>query len=161
MESQPPSDEDAALQPLIDYLQQHREQINLEALRKELITAGHPPELVDEALKRIEPNAVRPSAWPFGLFIMLMNLVSMLLFVCPVSWFAMLTIQNSSAFGWFFMALVLVLLIGEIVVGMRFTNGPRDDLGRALIWGASATLVGSIVLTILACGVCSIFLRGL
>jgi hypothetical protein len=40
---------DPRLQPLIDHLAQHKDRINIEALRKQLIEPGHDPVLVAEA----------------------------------------------------------------------------------------------------------------
>jgi hypothetical protein len=162
MEPQPPSDDDAHLQPLVDYLEQHRQQINLEALRKELLTAGHPPELVDEAVRRVQGNPIRKArAWPFGLLIVLANLVVIGLIEAGLN--ALIPVLPSPfnvIFGWIAIGSGPVLLLGEIIVGARLSNGPRERLGRALIWGAVFSVLFTVVLIILALGACFVLLSG-
>ena len=154
---QPPPGDDPRLAPLIAYLEQHHERINIEALRKELHEAGHPPELVDEAVRRVVgPEASLPPAWPQGLLIVLANL-----FVVPFAFSltaslitALFPTANSSGLWLPLPLLVAAALPGvELLQGRRMRGGPRDRLGRALIWGAVATLAVMGVLLILF-GVC-------
>ncbi|MEI6181128.1 MAG: hypothetical protein WCP31_10265 [Chloroflexales bacterium] len=162
MEPQTPSDDDAHVQPLVDYLEQHRETINVEALRKQLLEAGHPPELVDEALRRIGHNPIRkPWAWPFGLLIVVANLV--LVGAIETGLFSISSALSgtvSTLVGWIALGLVPLVLIGEIIAGVRLTNGPHDRLGRALIWGAIFSVITVIMLVILAFGACFMLLSG-
>lgn len=155
MEPVPPPGGDPRLQPLIDYLEQHRRQITTPALRAQLLAAGHPPELVDEAVRRVESGPDRkPAAWPMGLLAMLANIVAL-----PA-----LLIAGGSVAGWLYRAagldlwwlpflLILLILIGEAVAGLRLRGGPRDRLGRALIWGLGFKLI-ALALAAMAAGVC-------
>lgn len=165
MEPQQPSPgDDPRLAPIIAYLEQHQERINIEALRKELREAGHPPELVDEAVRRVAgPEASLPRAWPQGLLIVLANL-----FVAPFA-FNLITSLVIAIFPavttnvlWSVLPFVamVVLPVVELLVGGRLRGGPRDFLGRVLIWGASATLAVMGVLLILF-GICvAVFMAG-
>lgn len=58
--------DEGQFQVLIDYLEQHRDQIYLAALRKQLIQAGHPPALVDETIRRVQPSAKARTGWALG-----------------------------------------------------------------------------------------------
>ncbi|MEI6179699.1 MAG: hypothetical protein WCP31_03005 [Chloroflexales bacterium] len=154
---------DAELQPLLEYLEAHRAQISLAALREELLAAGHAPELVDEAVRRVEANTPRKAlAWPFGLLVMLVNFV--VIGVLQALLFALASLLPSSAvsgiLGLFILGLGPLCLIGEIVIGVRLTNGPRERLGRALIWGGSFSLILPVLLGVLLFGICLVFLNG-
>ena len=154
---------DAALQPLLEYLEAHRAQVNLAALRAELLAAGHAPELVDEAVRRVEASTPRKAlAWPFGLLVMLANFV--VIGVLQSLLFALASLLPSFAFiailGWVIVGLWPLYFVGEIVVGARLTNGPRDRLGRALIWGGIFSLILPILLGVLFFGICLVLLSG-
>lgn len=153
----PPGGDDPRLRPLVDYLEQHRGQINVEALRKELRSAGHPPELVDVAVRRVVgEQPAKALAWPFGLLVALANLVAI-----PFPFFGLIGIivdafpAANDNFYWLGIPLLAAALIpgAELAVGLRLRGGPRDRLGRALIWGAALTFIGMALLLVLF-GIC-------
>ncbi len=152
-----PAPDDAALQQLVDYLEQHRGQVELEALRRQLLDAGHPPELVAAAVARIGGAPVRkPVAWPFGLLIMLANLIVLpMLFGVLASVVTSLFPASNDNLLWLIAPVLAVGLAlgGELVGGRRLTGGPRDRLGRALVWGAAFTMIALALLALLV-GIC-------
>ena len=154
---------DAELQPLLEYLEAHRAQVNLAALRKELLAAGHAPALVDEAVRRVEAKTPRKAlAWPFGLLVMLANFVviGVLQFLLALIGSRLPSSAVSSILGLLIVGIGPLCLIGEIVVGARLTNGPRERLGRALIWGGIISLILPVLLSVLLLGICLVFLNG-
>lgn len=157
MDPSPQPGDDPRLRRLIDYLEQHRQQINVEALRKELLRAGHPPELVDEAVRRVAGDeAGKPRAWPVGLLVMVANLIVMapLLFGLIGATVSLVPAANDNLL-WLPAPVLLVALIpvGELLAGRRLRGGPRDHLGRVLSWGATFTLIVMGLLLVLF-GIC-------
>lgn len=163
MQPQPPSGDDQRLQPLIAYLQQHRGQFNDEALRRQLVEAGHAPALVDEALRRVGPNASpRPPAWPIGVLIMLANLVAIPAMGLGLLWLATQSPSPVGAvLGWLSLGVGPVTLLAEALAGSWLARGPRERLGRALIWGVGLTVAATVALGVLAFGVCIALIAGL
>ncbi|HMQ33325.1 MAG TPA: hypothetical protein PKD53_21515 [Chloroflexaceae bacterium] len=157
MEPQPPAGDDPRLAPLVAYLEQHRRQVNVEALRKELLRSGHPPELVAEAVRRVVGAAPpRPPAWPLGALIGVANLL-----LLPFPFVGLIELIASSFPAandnllWLPVPLLVTAAIpgAQLAAGLRLRGGPRDRLGRALIWGAAIALVGMAVLALLF-GIC-------
>lgn len=151
-------DDDPALGPLIAYLEQHREQVNIVALRKQLIAAVHPQALVDEAVRRIEaPRGVpRTPAWPAGLGIMVLNLA----LIYPAFFLVTVISGESVSWAWLPLAGLGLLYVAELVVGLRLRQGPREFLGRALVWGAGFT-ASVLALLALLFGICVAIVVGL
>jgi protein-S-isoprenylcysteine O-methyltransferase Ste14 len=149
--------DDAALQQLVDYLEQHRHHVSLEALRRQLLDAGHPPELVAAAVARVGGTPVqKPVAWPFGLLIMLANLVLLPILFGGLASLVTSLFPASNTNGLWLIAPLLAMglaLGGELIIGRRLTDGPRDRLGRALVWGAAFTLIALALLALLV-GIC-------
>lgn len=143
--------EDPNLAPIVAYLEQHRAQVSVEALRKQLLAAGHPEPLVDEAIRRLraaEPPRP-PAAWPLGLGFMVLNvaLVSLILVVGG----NMAANSFSSPLPVFVVA--LLPLVAELVAGLMLRGGPRDRLGRGLLWGLGFT-ASLVALGALLFGIC-------
>jgi hypothetical protein len=159
-----PSDDDPRLGPIIAYLEQHRERINIEALRKQLREAGHPPELVDEAVRRVVgEEGQKPPAWPFGLLIALANFVILpFLFAGMVNLLLAIIPAANNNLLWLPLPLLLIAVVpvAQLLIGRRLREGPRDRLGRALIWGGVFTLAGMGLLLLLL-GACVLFLMNL
>lgn len=163
---QPGQADDPRLQPLIDYLAQHKDRINIEALRKQLVEAGHDPTLVTEASRRVsgrDPAVAQPLAWPFGLLIAFLNLmITVPLFFWVADMLANLFRTLNNNLLWLPLPFMLVILppIVELLVGYRLRSGPRERLGRALVWGGIFTLSTMGVLLLLF-GVCVAVIFGI
>lgn len=149
--------DDTALAELVAYLEQHGRKINLYSLRKQLIEAGHPPALVDEAVRRAEPStkSTWARAWLIGLPLALVNL-----FVIPgLSSF----IGDIFDIDWWWL-LPIVALVAELIAGLLLRSGPRAVLGRALITGLiyTAVIFGALaILGLVILGVCIVILQAL
>lgn len=157
LEPQPPAGDDPRLRPLVAYLEEHRQRVNVEALRKELLRAGHPPELVAEAVRRVAGDAPpRPRAWPFGVLIGLANLLLLpFLFLVLVDLTTSIFPATNDNLLWVPVPLLAVAAVpgAQLAAGLRLRGGARDRLGRALIWGAAIALAGLAVLALLF-GIC-------
>jgi hypothetical protein len=158
---QPPPDQadDPRLQPLIDYLHQHKERINIEALRKQLLEAGHEAALVDAAYQRVTghaPGNAKPMAWPFGLLIAIVNLgVTLPLALFMGDWLTRIFPVLNDNLLWLPVMLMVIGLppVAQLLIGRMLKGGPRDRLGRALMWGGIFTMVaiGGVLLLFGAC----------
>lgn len=161
--------DDPQLLPLIDYLNQHKDRINVEALRKQLLDSGHEAALVDAAYQRVTgqaPGNTKPVAWPFGLLIALLNLglaVPLAFLVADLLTSAFPALNNN--LFWLPAPIMIVALppIVQLLVGRKLSGGPRDRLGRALVWGGifSLIVIGSLLLLFGACVVIIIGLYGM
>ncbi|NTU82718.1 MAG: hypothetical protein HGA45_25670 [Chloroflexales bacterium] len=163
MDTQSSVGDDPRLQPLVEYLEQHQRQINLAALRKQLLEAGHPADLVAEAVRRVEAGSPRrPLAWPLGLLVMLANIVVLPpLFAGLAGLTTSISPTSNDSLVWLIPPLLVAALLlgGEFVVGLRLRGGPRDRLGRTLIWGAAFTMIAFALLALLF-GICLAILVG-
>jgi hypothetical protein len=171
VDTQPPPDQadDPRLPPLIDYLNQHKDRINIEALRKQLLDSGHEAALVDAAYQRVTgqaPGNTKPLAWPFGLLIAMLNLgltVPLAFFLADLQTSVFPALNNNLL--WLPLPIMLIALppIIQLLVGRRLSGGSRDRLGRALVWGGifSLIVIGSLLLLFGACVVIIIGLYGM
>lgn len=91
-------------------------------------------------------SSPRPAAWPLGVLVLGANLVLAFFFLCVIStmlgerWWIPFVAQG-------------LVLAGELAWGLRLRGGPRDLLGRALVWGFGlsaivAVLAGLLFLTL-------------
>lgn len=163
MEPHAPPGDDPRLQPLVGYLEQHQGQFDRAALRQQLIDAGHPPELVDTAVARVGGAPQRkPLAWPYGLLVMLANLIVIPpLFGGAAGLIGALFPASTNDLLWLIAPLLIggAPLVAELAVGLRLRGGPRDRLGRTLIWGVAFTMI-TVALLALLVGICIAVLFG-
>ncbi|MFV9503517.1 MAG: hypothetical protein AB4911_03035 [Oscillochloridaceae bacterium umkhey_bin13] len=162
--SQPPTAplDEGQIQVLVDYLNQHRDQINIAALRKQLIQAGHPQALVDEAVQRVNPSAQAGAGNALGTFgLVIIFSIANLMFL-PLISFALndLVIRLIPDFGrllWgpflFISSVIILPLIIQIVIGARMSNGQTGIIGKGLLLGAAIPL-GIFGVIVFLFGVC-------
>lgn len=139
------SEED--LEPLLAYLREHSRRYSLEALRDQLLAAGHAPETADRAIAVFQAQSPPPEkpAWPVALLVALVN------FVVPAGCIALLAQIESDMDGpaAFLLLAPLVLFLAELIGGIVLLATGRRRLGKGLLFG----LVLSIGLGIVAIGV--------
>jgi hypothetical protein len=146
-DSPTPPDREAQIAELMAYLEQHRAEYTLVALRKQLLDAGHPHPLVDEALRRLNGGKATFGDYArfYGCFLSLANWLLIGLIFLQVG---MLMSWVSATF-----AIIGVLLV-ELMIALAARNSPgREGMGRLLLW----TVIWSLVLApiyVLLFGVC-------
>lgn len=136
-----------SLEPLLVYLREHASRYSLEALRSQLIAAGHAPEAADRAIAafRYEQSqrAAPPdkSAWPIAILVAVLN------FVIPgaiVAAFAALKPDDEALALLFFLPAFLYL--GELIAGLvLLATGKNRRLGKGLLFGLALFVGVSIV----------------
>jgi hypothetical protein len=138
----PPPDREAVIGRILSYLTQNQNDYDLDALRRQVLASGYPPELVAEAFTRLERTASRAQpqsfgrAWGAGCGIWALNfVVSLVLFFIGVS------IDSSSVVPGILAVIMPLLLLGELIGGFVLRSQGRPGLGNALLWGVLYTVV--------------------
>ncbi|NJM08178.1 hypothetical protein HC891_21360 [Candidatus Gracilibacteria bacterium] len=124
------------IQRCLAYFQRYQREFALPALRMQLLKAGQPQYVVEEALRRLQgPPAYRssvdeapPAAWPLGFLVLVGN--SFLIGLSSIPW---IITQGDAIWSIFFGPLLLLL---EVVLGLAWRKGPRALFGRTLLYGA-------------------------
>jgi hypothetical protein len=122
-------------------LRLHQQQFALAGLRQQLLNAGQPNYVVDEALRRLQaPPVVRasvdepiPAAWPLGFLVLIGNV-----FLIGFSAIPLLVTQGEALWSAVFAPLLLLL---EVILGLAWRKGPRALFGRTLLYGALYTVL--------------------
>jgi hypothetical protein len=150
-DSPTPPDREAQIAQMIAYLEQHRAQYTLVALRKQLLESGHPHTVVDEALRRLDGGKSSDSSDQSrltGFFLSFANLILLGI----VSIFAAPLLDNMTAQRIY--AVVGVLVVELLVVAAAWSSRSRKGIGRILLWTVIWTLVlGAIAILII--GICT------
>lgn len=139
---------------LLAYLRQHGDRFAVDALRKQMLSEGHDPALVEEAIAAYQREKPAPPArplWPRALGIAFLNLAAVILVIGLIAVFE--SEMPSSAVSSLFLLLAAVLIL-EPVVGavLILAGGPRrrPGLGLLLGWvlfvGAMLLLLGGFCL---------------
>jgi hypothetical protein len=153
--SQPPTqpDREEQIRQLSAYLEQHRAQYDLTALRKQLLDAGYPNTLVDEALRRLDGGTTSPAgAGPrlLGCFFSLLNQA-----LLGVAVYAAGSLTNDGT-TMLFVALG-VLGVELLAVRAMWSTRGREWASRILLWTVIwtvVTLLGLVALGALLFGIC-------
>jgi hypothetical protein len=135
-----------SLEPLLAYLRENAGRYSLEALRTQLLEAGHTVETADRAVSafRYEQSqhaAPREkSAWPIAILVALLNLA------IPSGIIAMLAALDGADETWALLLVIPALLYtGELIGGIvLLTTGSNRRMGKALLYGL-ALFVGICV----------------
>lgn len=142
-DSSPPPDREEQIRQIMTYLEQHREQYDLIALRKQLLANGYPNTLVDEALRRLDggkTSAGVPRVRLIGFGLAFGNYVVLALLFAVLSG---LRVSN----GYLLLIVPAVLLGAELVVaGATWNSERRRGLGRAMLWAVIWTLAAAAIL---------------
>jgi hypothetical protein len=118
---------EAQISQLMAYLEQHRAEYSLVALRKQLLDAGHPKIVVDEALCRLDGGKTSGSGGRPRLFGCLL---------LPVNWLLMAFASSLNAY------LPIAILLTELLVIAATRNSPgREGISRILLWMVIWTFV--------------------
>ncbi|HSK74864.1 MAG TPA: hypothetical protein VLQ45_00270 [Thermoanaerobaculia bacterium] len=143
------------LETMLSYLREHSGRYSLEALRGQLLAAGHSPEAADRAIAEFRAQGPPPEkpAWPLALLVVLADFV--LLGVAAA-------IFVLSAEGWFKKDLGTIVFFGvpalclaQIVVGViLFAVPDMRRLGQALVFGG---LIAPGVGLLAFAGLCLVF----
>jgi cytochrome bd-type quinol oxidase subunit 1 len=149
--TQPPPDREAQIAQLVAYLEQHRAEYTLVALRKQLLESGHPHPLVDEALRRLNGGkeiALSERPRTVGFLLSFVNLI----LLSYVSLFAAPLLDNMTTRRIY---AVIGVLVVELLVVAALRNSPsRRGISRILLWTVIWTLVlGAIAILII--GICT------
>lgn len=135
------------LDTLVAYLRQHGDRFVIDALRKQMLSEGHDPVLVEEAIaayQREKPAPPDRPLWPRALGIAFLNLAVVILVIGLVAVFE--AKMPYSAVSALFLLLAAALIL-EPVVGavLILAGGPKRRPGLALLLGwalfAGATLL--------------------
>lgn len=146
-----------SLEPLLAYLREHSSRYSLEALRTQLIEAGHAPEAADRAVAAFRyeqgqrTGAPERSAWPIAILVAVLN------FAVPAGIIGVLAVLDSSdeALALLFLLPVLAYL-GELIAGIvLLSTGSNRRLGKGLLFGL-ALFVGVGILAV--GGLCLFFI---
>lgn len=126
-----------SLEPLLAYLRENAGRYSLEALRTQLLEAGHSAETADRAVAAFRyeqsPVAAPPekSAWPIALLVLLLDLA------IPAGIIALLAALDGAEEALALLLVVPVLLYsGELIAGIvLLTTGSNRRWGKALLYG--------------------------
>lgn len=135
---------DKDLKALLAYLKENSARYSVDALRAQMVKAGHSPAEAEEAIAVFQGRLRPPEgpAWPLAVGIALFDfLLSWLL----VTLFQRLGAGRISCGG---AALLPLIYLGQVVAGVTALAAGRDRQGRALILGFM--LFCGLVLVILA-----------
>jgi hypothetical protein len=138
----PPPDREAVIERILSYLTQNQNDYDLEALRRQVLASGYPPELVTEAFTRLERTAVRAQpqsfgqAWGVGCGIWGINVV-----VSLVLFFIGIGVDSSGVVPVILAVIMPLLLLGELIGGFVLRSRGQPGLGNALLWGVLYTAV--------------------
>ncbi len=145
-------DREEQIRQVLGYLDQHRAQYDLTALRRQLLDAGYTNTVVDEALRRIDggKTSATDGGRLTGCFLSLANDALLALVV-----------YGAAALGgswWQVLAAALGLLLLELIVALVIRSRPGGERpGQLLIWVVAWTVVGIVAAGALAAllfGVC-------
>ena len=135
---------DKDLKALLAYLKENAPRYPVDALRAQMVKAGHSPAEAEEAIAVFQGRLRPPEgpAWPLAVGIALLDfLLSWLL----VTLFQRMGTGKVSCGG---AALLPLIYLGQVVAGVTALAAGRDRQGRALILGFM--LFCGLVLVILA-----------
>jgi hypothetical protein len=165
----PGGEREAAIQALIGYIAQHRATYDLRALRNQLLAAGHPSAIVDEAIRRSDSSSAGRPTWlsralagcAAGLPVLLANY---LVLAALAGGFGAL---STNAAAWAFGIGAVVLLLGELIGGSILLGRGRTVLGQALVAGALYSIIAVPVallllalLVVMLVGICIAIISG-
>jgi hypothetical protein len=138
---------DKDLKALLAYLAANSPLYPLEALRAQMVRAGHAPEAAERAIAVFQ-GRVRPPegpAWPLGLGIAVADLALAWLWVGLFQRFGTGRVSCSAA------VLLPMIYLAEIFGGLAVLAAGRDRWGRALLLGVLLFLgVGLVILSAIA-----------
>jgi hypothetical protein len=145
---------------LVAYLRQHGDRFAVDALRQQMLSEGHDPALVEEAIvvyQREKPAPPARPVWPRAVGIAFLNLAVVILVIGLVIVFEAKIpyIAVSSLFLLLAAALILEPVVGAVLI---LAGGPRRRPGMALLlgWvlfaGATLLLLGGFCLFLMANG---------
>lgn len=132
------------LKALLAYLKENAPRYTVDALRAQMVKAGHSPAEAEEAIAVFQGRLRPPEgpAWPLALGIALLDLLLAWLLVTLFQRMGAGKVSCGSA------ALLPLIYLGQIVAGVAALAAGRDRQGRALILGIM--LFFGLVLVLLA-----------
>jgi hypothetical protein len=157
--TQPPPDREAQIRQLLAYLEQHRAEYTLVALRQQLLDAGYPNTLVDEALRRIDGGKASDTGDRSRLFGCIWAFVNLTL-MGMISYGVGAMTNDGSGVALADAALIVVELLA--VAALRNSPG-RERVSRILLWTVIWTVVISVAMVAtgaLLFGACMALLGG-
>jgi hypothetical protein len=119
------------LDSLLSYLRENSSRFSPEALRAQMVKAGHKPEAVERALRVFQGTEPPPDppSWPWAMVVAFVDLAM-------VGLFAWLFTHGYKQGGCSIIGLLPVLCLLEFVVGLTLlASRDRQRLGRALFFG--------------------------
>lgn len=139
---------DDQLDLLVAYLRQHGDRFAVDALRKQMLSEGHDPALVEQAIQVYQAEKPAPPVrplWPRALGIAFLNLAAVILVIGLIAVFE--AEMPSSAVGSLFLLLAAALILEPIVgVVMVMVGGPLRRLGMGLLLGSVLFFSGILLL---------------
>lgn len=133
---------DKDLKALLAYLQANSPLYPLEALRAQMVKAGHAPEAAERAIAvfqgRLRP--AEPSAWPLALGVALIDLALVWVWVGFFQRFGTGRVSCSGA------VLLPIAYLGEIFWGLAALAAGKDRWGRGLLLGVMLFLIAGLVI---------------
>ena len=135
---------DKDLKALLAYLKENSARYSVDALRAQMVKAGHSPAEAEEAIAVFQGRLRPPEgpAWPLA--------VGIALFDFLLAWILVTLFQRQGAgrISCGSAALLPLIYLGQVVAGVTALAAGRDRQGRALILGFM--LFCGLVLVILA-----------
>ena len=135
---------DKDLKALLAYLKENAPRYSVDALRAQMVKAGHPPEEVDQAIAVFQGRLRPPEgpAWPLAIGVALLDFLLAWLLVTLFQRLGTGKVSCGAA------ALLPLVYLGQIVAGVAALAAGRDRQARALLLGVM--LFCGLVLVILA-----------
>jgi hypothetical protein len=138
----PPPNREEIIRRILAYLSQHQGSYDTEALRRQVLAAGYPPDLVDEAFRRMPRSSVQAQPGSFrsgflpgcGIWALDLLVIAGLLFL----WNVIDPLGNN--IGFLFL-LTIVTMLAQGVLGFVLRGRGQAGLGNALIWGTLFTVL--------------------
>jgi hypothetical protein len=146
-------DREEQIRQLLAYLELHRAQYDLVALRKQLLDAGYSNTLVDEALRRLDGGKTSSTGERPRLFGCIWSFANWILLSAVIFGVSALT---NDGYAIFFS--VIGIFVVELLVVAAARNSPgREHISRILLWVVIWTVVEALVLGAIAAllfGIC-------
>jgi len=135
------------LKALLAYLAENTPRYPLDALRGQIIKAGHAPEEAEQAIAVFQGRLRPPDgpAWPFILLVALLDLG------LAWGWVALIERLGAGRVSCGGAMLLPIVYLGEVFWGLAAMAQGKDRLARALLLGLILFLVlGLLILSVLA-----------
>lgn len=130
------------LKALLAYLTENAPRFPLEALRAQMVKAGHPPDETEQAIAVFQGRLRPPEgpAWPLALAVALLDLA------LAWGWIALFQRLGTGRVSCSAAMLLPIAYLGEIFWGLAALTQGKDRRGRGLLLGALLFVILALVI---------------